>query len=78
MNQTLFDGTRSDTPFPPWAKRRDPPWIYTGWIDKSSTHFDKLVAMNRKSDHGEARIVDVYPQGAVCYYHERLLNDTTE
>lgn len=72
MNQTLFGGTsKLDIPFPVWAKRRDPPWIYVGWIDKFSNCFDGLVEMNRKSDHGEARVVDVYLKGAVCYYHER-------
>ena len=59
--------------FPPFGVRRPAPWIYAGWIarePKAST-FEELVEYARRSDHGEERVVDLYPEGAICYYREQ-------
>lgn len=59
-------------PFPTWAKRRDDSWVYVGWIKNPSrcgTSFEDLVKRARRSNH-DKREVDVYSQGATCYYQK--------
>ncbi len=63
----------------PWARDRGEPWIYVGWIknppyagsDGKLSFNDYLEeAKKQRSDHGEIRELDVYPQGAVCWVKE--------
>lgn len=67
----------NQTQLPSFAKRRSAPWIYCGWLERPSNpsdvaqdHFDQLVRRSLQSNHGEVRGVDVYPEGATCYWSE--------
>lgn len=66
------------TPFPSFAKRRSGLWVYCSWFGRPSDpsnvvqgHFNELVQRSQRSDHGEERVVDIYPEGVTCYYRER-------
>lgn len=67
----MSDGT--PIPFPSWATRRDFPWVYVGWIENppgTGDSFDEVISGQLKSDHGEIREVDRYPEGATCWCRE--------
>jgi hypothetical protein len=32
--------------------------------------FEELVEQGKRSDHGEERLVDLYPEGAVCWFRD--------
>lgn len=64
----------SDSPspyFPEWAKSRLG-WNYAGWIQRDSPYdsFDELCKHAIKTDHGEIRELDFYPEGAVAWCKE--------
>lgn len=48
-------------------------WQYVGWIARSlaTSTFEELVEKGRRSDHGELREVDIYPEGAACWMKEQ-------
>ena len=57
---------------PAWANNR-PGWTFCGWIKNppSFGNFDEMVTAAKVSDHGELRAVDIYSQGAVCWFKEQ-------
>ena len=59
-------------PMPAWVKPRLG-WKFVGWIPRDPLFetFEELVEDARKSDHGELREVDIYPQGAAAWIKER-------
>lgn len=72
----------------PWrgkvVDRSEDGWIFSGWLMVRDGDFANTVERNMKSDHGEDRTVDIYEEGAVCWYREnddslkevhRLLDD---
>ena len=58
----------------PWrgevVDRSEYGWIFAGWLLVKDGDFSNAVEHNMKSDHGEERIVDLYEEGAVCWYRE--------
>ncbi len=79
--QIAINGRTVEIRFPSWATRREGPWIYAGWISidcEDSTlgipSYKEMVAKQLRSDHGEIREVDEYPQGAVYWYREQETN----
>lgn len=61
--------------FPEWAKVRGDGWEYIGWVPRigivGSKTFEELVSREKQSVHGEEREVDIYPEGATCWYREK-------
>ena len=64
-------------PLPEWAIERDNSWTYCGVIDNPPWLFDihglsykQLRASTLRSDHGELREVDEYPEGCTCWCRE--------
>ncbi len=61
-------------PSPPaWAGIR-PGWEFAGIISRNpsgSLSFFEYCQRALRSDHGELRRIDYYPQGAVCWTRER-------
>lgn len=64
---------REHIPFA-FADRRG--WYCCSWISRKLTPscsktFEELCEQaTRRSDHGEERAVDIYPDGAVCWYRD--------
>lgn len=57
---------------PIWVKVRVG-WRYVGWIARAPAigTFEEHVEELRRSDHGELREVDIYPEGAACWMKEQ-------
>lgn len=58
---------------PSWIKPRIG-WNYAGWISRNPSGnmvFEELVERAKKSDHGECREVDIYPEGIACWFKEQ-------
>ena len=62
-------------PDPPvWAKKIRPGWKYVGIILRDTwgnLSFFQTCQRALRSDHGELRRIDYYPEGAVCWTRER-------
>ena len=59
-----------DVTFPRWATWRGNGWRYCGWIANPPAigTFEEHYQAMLRSDHGEQRGVDVYPEGATCWF----------
>jgi hypothetical protein len=55
--------------FPEWAKYRPVPWEFVGWIGPGP-NMKRLAQASLRSDHGELRENDEYPEGIACWYKE--------
>jgi len=64
---------RKVSKFPSWANTRID-WEYVGWIARNPAvefSFEQLCQNALRSDHGELRKIDHYPEGAVCWMKEQ-------
>ena len=57
--------------FPRWAKQRQYPWVYLGYIRRETflgKTFKERCQEAKRLDHGEIRCLDIYPEGAIEWY----------
>ena len=73
----LQDNFGDISQIPEWAEskaRLRNGWVYSGCIKNPTrcrASFDELCEeVRRTSDRGEIREVDIYPEGATCWYKE--------